>query len=158
MTFQELQSLLSGLIGEPVTRKFIAGNTIILWFKSGRTKGFWIAPPWRIEAEGKIETTSAEIPWEPEETEGQDNFTKRFNAACSCSDELKSAKLISVIVDLKTSDLHLGFDNGRVLKTFMVWLEDENWHFSDHETKRQYVVFAKGVEVRPLKAEQQGND
>jgi hypothetical protein len=63
MTIAELKTLLDELIGEPVVRKTIEASTILLWFKRERTKGFWIDPPWRIEAVGKIETTSTEITW-----------------------------------------------------------------------------------------------
>ncbi len=126
---------------------------MILWFKADRTKGFWIDPPWRIESDGAIEATSAELPWELEEAESEEQYKKRFQAACSRSDHLEAATLSSVAIDTKTSDLRLSFDNGRVLRTFIVRPDEENWHFSDYETERQYVVLASGVEVKPLQTE-----
>jgi hypothetical protein len=153
MKYPELQSLLGGLVGEPVTGKTIAGNTIILWFKPNRTKGFWIDPPWRLEVAGRIEATCAEFPWEREESETEEQYRTRFETACSHSDCLKTATLASVTIDPKTSDLVLAFDEGRVLRTFILTPDQENWHFSDYETKRQYLALGSCVTIKPLDVE-----
>ena len=68
MRVDELEPLLATLVGERVTAKRIAGNSISLWFAvpsdSGDARGIWFEPPWRIEGTAGVETSSYGFPYE----------------------------------------------------------------------------------------------
>lgn len=156
MQLRELEALLQALVGERISAKTIAGNSISLWFsvepKAKGARRVWIDPPWRIETHRGIESTSLGFPREKEEHESDAEYHSRFLKACSNSDCLKQSILAYIAVDHVTSDLTLSFNDGRTLRAFATDLEDENWHFTDHGTQRRYGVSTLGVQVEDAEA------
>jgi hypothetical protein len=150
MKISDLQPLLNKLIGEAVTSKTIAGNSILLWLavdpKSESARCLWIDPPWRIETPEGIESSSLGFPKEKDDAESDDEYRLRFEAACASSDCLKGSTVISIAVESLTGDLAITFKDDRVLRMFAVDVEYENWHYTDYGAKRRYGVWAYGVE------------
>ncbi|MBT9456999.1 MAG: hypothetical protein IV097_10300 [Burkholderiaceae bacterium] len=156
MNSVELQPLLNALVGEVITSKTIAGNSIALWLsvdpKASNARCLWIDPPWRIETPDRIESSSYGFPREQEDDESDADYRTRFEAACAASDCLKANTVTAAVVDPITSDLTLTFKDKRVLRVFAVDLEYENWHFTDHGARKRYGVWVNGVEVESLNA------
>lgn len=156
MQLRELEALLQDLVGERVSAKTIAGNSISLWFsvepKAAGARRVWIDPPWRIETRGRIESTSFGFPHDREEQESEAEYRARFETACANSDCLKEGTLTYIAVDHLTSDLTLQFGDGRTLRGFAIDLEGENWHFTDHGARKRYGVFVTGVEIEEADA------
>lgn len=150
MHLSELESVLQMLVGERVTAKTIAGNSISLWFggapKSASAQ-LWIDPPWRIETSVGIESSSFGFPYEMDENETKDQYHARFEIACANSDCLIETVIESVHLSNTTSDLVVQFSNGRTLCNFTVDLGAENWHFVDYATHRRYGVLVTGAEI-----------
>ena len=151
MQLRELESLMQALVGERVTAKTIAGNSISLWFsvepRNPKARCIWVDPPWRIDTPAGVESSSYGFPGEKEEAETELQYRARFEMACANSDCLKESLLSSVSVDHLTSDLTLQFNDGRTLRHFATELECENWHFTDHGQGKRYGVLVTGVEV-----------
>jgi len=156
MQLRELELLLQSLIGECVSAKTIAGNSISLWFtvepKAAGARRIWIDPPWRIETHRGLESTSLGFPHGKEAEESDAEYRARFEKACANSDCLKQSKLTSIAVDHLTSDLTLQFNDGRILRAFPTDLESENWHFTDHGARKRYGVLVTGVEIEEADA------
>jgi hypothetical protein len=156
MRLSEFNELLQLIVGETVVQKTLSANSIVLWFgvdpKSSNAHGFWIDPPWRIETALGTESTSYGFSRDKNDDESEEEYRAEFLRACANSDCLNGAVLSSVVVDERTSDLTLGFSDGRVLRTFSVDLEYENWHYSDYGRRKQYRVWVQGVEVEELDA------
>ena len=154
MQISNLEDLMQVLVGEHVVAKNIAGNSINLWFvaepKNERTKRIWIDPPWRIETQAGIESSSYGFPAGKEDGETDAEYRSRFEKSCSQSDCLKGAKLLALTIDQSTSDLTLSFDNGRTLKAFPVDLEYENWHFNDYAMGKRYGVQVTALMLRTM--------
>jgi hypothetical protein len=152
----EFNVLLQSLVGEPVVQKTLSANSIVLWFgvdpKAAEAHGFWIDPPWRIESELGIESTSYGFTRDKNDDESEEEYKAEFLRACANSDCLKGAVLSSVLVEERTSDLVLTFANGRTLRTFSVDLGYENWHYSDYRRRKQYRVWVHEIEVEDLDA------
>jgi len=148
-----MQKILDGLAGKPVTQKTIAGNSIEVWLGVAPMDEdalvIWADPPWRLEAAGRVVSTSAEFPGEKEDGESDQAYRARFDAACAASDGLRKATLISASVDSLTSDLELIFDGELKLRTFTVW-RDERWHFRDYGQNKRYRVAIGGVEIERI--------
>src|SRR3954470_3234314 len=108
MQLRELESLLQALVGERVFAKTIAGNSISLWFtvepKASTARRVWIDPPWRVETQQGIESTSMGLPHERKASETEAQYRARFETACANSDCLNGNILTSVAVDHLTSD------------------------------------------------------
>lgn len=156
MHLREIEGLLQALVGEPVVSKTIAGNSISLWFsvdpKAATARVLWIDPPWRIETRHGLESSSVGFPHDKEDGETDTQYRARFERACANTDCLKGSVLVSVTVDHLTSDLTLSFNDGRILRAFATDLEYENWHFTDHGSRKRYSVLATGVEVEEADA------
>jgi len=138
--FRELATRLQTLVRQPVTLKTIAGNSIAVWFgvssSAPDARGIWIEPPWRIETESGVESSSAGFPDEREDGESESAYRQRFDDACARSDCLRDARLVALHVDLITGDLALRFSNGRTLRSFTTESDWECWHFADHAAGR----------------------
>lgn len=152
MRLWELEPLLQALIGKQVTAKTIAGNSIVLWFngapQSPEVKELWIDPPWRIQTDVGIESSSYGFPYDMEDGETEIEYRARFDAACENSDCLKGTTIQSIRIDHSSSDIEIKFSNGRSLQNFPVDLTDENWHFTDHATRRRYGVSVIEAQIR----------
>ena len=151
MRLRELELLLQPLVGERVTAKTIAGDSLSLWFsvepKAHGARVLWVDPPWRIETDRGVESTSVGFPREKREDETDAAYRARFETACANSDVLKGATLTSITVDHLTSDLTLQFSSGRTFRSFVTDLEHENWHFTDHGARKRYGVSVISVEI-----------
>lgn len=148
-----MQQILDGLAGKPVTQKTIIGNSIEVWLGVAPMDKdalvIWADPPWRLETAGRVVSTSAEFPGEPEDGESDEAYRARFGAACAASDGLKEATLVSASVDPQTSDIELIFDGGQKLRTFTVW-RDESWHLRDYGQNKRYRVAIDSVKIEPI--------
>jgi hypothetical protein len=151
MQLEQLAEHLNSLIGEQVVTKLIAGNSISLWFtvpsSAPTARGVWIEPPWRIESEAGIETSSYGFPDNLQEGETPSEYKDRFNKACSRSDALKGKRLSAISVDVFTGDLMLRFSDGRLLRTFATSAEWEDWHYEDIAAGKKYRVNGRTVRV-----------
>jgi hypothetical protein len=156
MKHEELQSHLSRLVGAKIFDKFCVGNSIILWIdgpaKTPRAKCLWIDPPWRIESEHSITTTSASFPQDQEEDESDEMYKSRFTEASKASDIIEHSTIIGISVNPNNSDLTVVFNNGQTLRTFTVWTDDENWFFSNYETNEKFSVATSETSIRPIHA------
>jgi hypothetical protein len=151
MQLEHLAVQLNNLIGEQVVTKLIAGNSISLWFtvpsSAPTARGIWIEPPWRIESETGIETSSYGFPQDQQDDESPSEYKDRFNKACARSDALKGTRLSSINVDFLTGDLVLRFSDGRLLRTFATDAEWEDWHYEDVAAGKKYRVNGRTVRV-----------
>jgi hypothetical protein len=159
VNLRELESVLQTLVGELIKSKTIAGNSMLLWFgvepKAPTAKCLWIEPPWRIETALGIESSSDGFPHAKDENETEAQYRIRFEKACANSDVLKGSVLSLLSVDHLTSDLTLQLNDGRILRAFATDLEYENWHFTDHGTRRRYGVSITGIGVEEADASQE---
>lgn len=160
MDFISLQNTLNSFSGQEIVQKNIVGNTILLWIgclpKEDSAKLISIDPPWRLEKSGYIQATSADLPWQKEERETEEQYKTRLETACSLSNSLIGAKLLSVNIDQKTSDLTLLLSNELVLRSFVVWRQkeadtDSNWYFRDYKQNMRYRVSVDGVFIEQAK-------
>jgi hypothetical protein len=156
MRLSEFNEFLQSILGEAVVQKTLSANSIVLWFgadpKGANAHGFWIDPPWRIETPLGTESTSYGFTRDKSNDESEEEYRAEFLKACANSDCLIGAVLSSVVVDERTSDLVLGFSDGRALRTFSIDLEYENWHYSDYGRRKQYRVWVHEVEIEELDA------
>ena len=156
MRHEEFQPRLSNLIGAQVFNKFIVTNSIVLWVnapvKMPNSKCLWIDPPWRLEDQGSITTTSASFPYDQEDGESEDSFKARFAEICKASDNIENTTIIDITMNPRTSDLTIQFSNGKTLRTFTVWTEEENWFLSDYETKQKFSIATNETTVSSLNA------
>lgn len=145
----ELRSILADLVGEPVFRLNIAGNTLILWFRPAADGkpllGLSLDAPWRVEAQGEIIATSADLPWEQEDGEADGAYRERFDSAVALSEPLTGLKVHDVAHDQRTGDLVLTFDHGHTMRTFTVWRGEESWRVLDYKLERRLLVSAREV-------------
>jgi len=148
---EQLGALMNSLIGEVVTAKLIAGNSISLWFSvppmASTARGIWIEPPWRIENQTGVETSSYGFPDKRYEGESDAHYRARFDAACDRSDSLHSNKLANIMVDLVTGDVALSFADGRTLRSFATDTDWEVWHYEDVAAGKKYRVIGHMVHV-----------
>lgn len=151
MQLEQLASLIAPLVGEVVTAKLIAGNSISLWFsvhpRADTARGIWIEPPWRIEGQTGVETSSYGFPDNKEEGESDAEYRARFNVACARSDPLRDNRLVNVQIDFFTGDLVLAFADGRTLRSFTTDTEWEVWHYEDVAAGKKYRVNGRQVQV-----------
>ena len=156
MRLPELERLLQDLVGEVVTAKRIAGNSLSLWFsvapKALTARRIWVDPPWRIETSNGLESSSYGFPGDKDENETEEQYRARFETACANSNCLEGNTLASASVDHHTSDLILQFRDGRVLRQFAVDLTYENWHFTDCASRTRYGVLVTGIEIETIDA------
>jgi len=154
MDFKELQVMLEPLIGQQVVCKKIAGNSISLWFSvvpmAGTARVLWLDAPWRIETPQGVESTSLGFPYEMEEEASHDEYRARCDRACARSDCLQGTFLTLFEVNHVTGDLTLQFNNDRILRSFAICLDEDNWHFSDYRTGKSYRVFTTRVEIEEI--------
>ena len=150
----ELSKILSRFSGNYVVKKTIAGNTIVLWIggepKSENAQCLWIDPPWRIENSGVIEASSADFPWEREEDESKETYQARFDVACDKCNSIEKTNIKSISFNPSTADIELIFGNGRALRSFTTWCEEESWHFSNYKENIRYYVSAGKIEVESI--------
>ncbi|MBV1776889.1 hypothetical protein KSF73_14320 [Burkholderiaceae bacterium DAT-1] len=151
MTISELQQLLDCLKGEVVFERKIVGNAICLWFsvspQSSNAQCLWLDVPWRLESADKVVASSYGFPWERDEGESAEQYRSRFDSACSKSNVVNKAQVVDVVVDHLTRDLTIVFQSGLTLKTFVVDLEEENWHFTDYRAGKRYGVSVAMIDV-----------
>ena len=151
MQLEQLGVLLNSLVGEAVTAKLIAGNSISLWFSvppmADTARGIWIEPPWRIENQTGIETSSYGFPHQKNEGESDAEYRARFDAACERSDLLRGNKLTAIQIDFFTGDLELRFADGRTLRSFATETDWEVWHYEDAAAGKKFRVNGRLVQV-----------
>lgn len=122
MTFEDLQNEMNRLIGEQVTFRRIAGNSIILYFRGepgdSTVTSFFIHPTWRYQRGNKIIVGSYDLPWGEEDFKSKVEYEQAFEEMCSLSDDLKGASLIAANVDPASSDLTLKFSDDKIVRNF----------------------------------------
>lgn len=154
MTGNELRAVLAGFVGETVLRKALAGNTLFLWFRPTPDGlpmiGLSLDPPWRLEVEGVIAATSADLPWEQEDDESDEAYRARFDAACALSDALKGLVVREIEYVESTGDLTITFERGHLVRTFTVWRDEESWRVLDYMLKQRVLVWPEEVRVEAL--------
>jgi hypothetical protein len=149
MHLHQLAKMLESLVGQRVTDKHVAGNSISVWFavpsQAPDARGIWIEPYWRIEGPHGVESSCDGFPGDQQEGESKQEYRARFEAACARSDSLKGLRLEAVQVDLHLGDIALAFEGGRALRSFTTETDWENWHYEDHQVARKYRVLGTVV-------------
>jgi hypothetical protein len=150
----DLRSILTALVGEPVFRRNIAGNTLTLWFRPASDGkpllGLSLDPPWRVEAQGEIVATSADLPWEQEDGESDAAYRERVDAAVAESESLTGLIVRDVAHDERTGDLLLTLDRGHTVQTFTVWRDEESWRVLDYKLEQRLLVSPGRVAAEKL--------
>ncbi len=152
MQLSELSAQLQFLVGLRVESKTIAGNTIYVWLDEDKSKGIIIDPPWRLLTVDGIAGSSADFPWERDEDESENDYRRRFEAACAYTDTIQGKLLVAIFIDQRTTDLRLTFEGGLELCSFTVWRGENNWQHSDCVIKKRFSVSVSGVSVEDINA------
>lgn len=142
---KDLKEEVLNLIGKIVTYKRIAGNTIILYFdgKPGETntKSIWIDPAWRYERHKKYIVGSEDFPWEQEDDQNDEEYSKNFEKICERTNSLIGAKVVEIKIGELFNDICLFFSNHQVIRNMFTSENTEGWVYRDHSKNLVIVAF-----------------
>jgi len=153
MTLEELNIELQKLIGEIVSFKRIAGNSIIIYFfgEPGEDSvvSVFIDPAWRYERQGKVLVGSYDFPFDESAFESQEEYQETFERLCSITDNLEGAMLEDVGVNLESSDIFMKFSDRQVVRNFAnSGLDEKAWSYRNHPRGLSAYVSPLGVRLR----------
>ncbi len=153
MTLEELNIELQKLIGENVSFKRIAGNSIIIYFfgepGDDSVVSVFIDPAWRYERQGKVLVGSYDFPFDESDFKSKEEYQETFERLCSITDDLESARLEDVGVDLESSDIFMKFSDGQAVRNFAnSAVDDKAWTYRNHPQKLAAFVSPLGVRLR----------
>lgn len=150
----ELRVDLDGIVGQEVSGRRMAGNSLILYF--GGEPGdvgvttIWLDPSWRYERCNTPIVGSGDPPWEPDPDESKDEFRLRFDSVCNLVDPLVGSVLTSTSILPNTNDPILEFSGEQRLVGFASTCHErnsDNWGFENGSTDRRYYVNVFGAVV-----------
>ncbi len=150
-----VQNELHNLLGQRISFKRIAGNTIILYFggKPGdiNITTLRIDPSWRYLKNNKWVLGSGDLPWEKEEKESKEDYSNRFNQLCSASDNLNGAVINNISINQNSSDLRIDISNSQQIVSFSPFLDEENWVYRNRGSGLTICASVNGFEHRSIK-------
>jgi hypothetical protein len=153
MTLKELNIELQKLIGETVSFKRIAGNSIIIYFFGApgddSVASFFIDPAWRYEQQGKVLVGSYDFPFDDSDFKSKEEYQESFERRCSITDTLEGAKLEDIRVDLESSDILMKFSDGQAVRNFANSAFDAKaWTYRNRPHRLTAFVSPFGVRLR----------
>ncbi len=134
------------LVGEPVSFRRLAGNSLLVYFGGdpgeGATHVIWLEPTWHmVGPEGVLAGSRQAQDSDPEEGDGTG-----FAAAGRALDELMGQELRSIDVDVRTHDLTLTFSRDLALRTFVADpRDDETWYVKENGTGHRLEASPRGL-------------
>ncbi|MGO8733976.1 MAG: hypothetical protein ACLQVM_14470 [Terriglobia bacterium] len=158
MTFEKLNSELKTLIGQSVSFKRVAANSVIIYFFGGpgdsTVLSVFIDPPWRYEREGKLILGSYDVSMDKSEFDSEEQSSQAFYHLASYMDDLVGASLLKCQVDPMSSDIAMEFSGGRVLRSFAnSAFEDTAWTYRNYPKNFYAQVSSPGITVGELSTE-----
>ena len=157
MTFEELNLELETLIGQVVSFKRVACDSVIIYFFGGpgdpSDLSVFIDPTWRYEQEGKVILGSYDVSMDESEFDSKEQCLQAFHHLASYMDDLVGASLLKFQVDPLSSDITMEFSGGRVLRSFVnSAFEDTAWTYRNYPKKFYAQVSSRGIIVGELSA------
>ena len=157
MTLEELSFELKRLVGETVSSKLIACNSITLYFfgepRADSAVSVSIASTWRYQQHGEIVVGSDDFPAGSDFT-SKEEYRKTFDRMCALTDVLEGAMLVDCEVDLVTSDIRMEFSEGQVIRNFAnKAFADAAWTYRNPARNLTAYVSPSGVSVMTAQEE-----
>jgi hypothetical protein len=128
---ERFASLHGQLVGEHITDRQLASNTLALWVDhisgDGDRRGWtlWIEPTWHIVNADRVLAGSMQAQDEEEES--------GWKAVTDVADTLVGRAIASLTVESVTGDLVLGLSDGITVRTFASDpRETTHWRIKDH--------------------------
>ena len=122
MTFENLNSELQTLVGEPVSFCRVAGNSLIIYFfgepGDENVVSVFLDPTWHVRQNGKIVLGSFDLQIEESDFESEQDYNDEFERLALLKDNLYGSKLESVELDFESSDICLKFSGDQVVTNF----------------------------------------
>ena len=153
MTLEELNLELKKLVGEIVSLKRIAGNSIILYFLGepgdDTVISVFIDPTWRYQQNGRIIVGSYDFPFDESDFKSKEEYRDTFERMCSLTDALEGTRLENCAVDLDTSDILMEFSNDQVVRNFAnSAFDDAAWTYRNRPLKLTAYVSPSGIRLK----------
>jgi hypothetical protein len=153
MTLEELNLELKKLVGETVSFKRIAGNSIILYFfgepGDENVVSVFIDPTWRYQQHGKIIVGSYDFPFDESDFTSKEKYRDTFERMCSLTDALECTRLENCEVDLETSDILMEFSDGQVIRNFAnSAYDDAAWTYRNRTRNLTAYVSPSGIRLK----------
>ena len=151
MNHELAQQELSFLLGQEVSFRRMAGNTLILYF--GGEPGddsvttLSIDPSWRYARSGEWLLGSGDIPWEKEEEETGEAFSVRFNEICDICMPLFSSIVERISLSSNSADIEITFSSNQKVVSFAGYTDDYSWGFKNGLTRKRVYGSLKGYET-----------
>jgi hypothetical protein len=155
MTFEELNSELSELIGQAVSFKRVAANSVIVYCFGGpgdaSVRSVFVDPPWRYEREGKVVLGSYDVSMDEAEFDLEEQYLQAFHYLASYMDDLVGASLLKCRVHPLSFDITMEFSGDRVSRSFVnSAFEESAWTYRNFPKKFCAEVSPRGIVVRDL--------
>jgi hypothetical protein len=137
------------VIGRPVSFRRLAANSILIFIDAvpGSDSGvtYWLEPTWHLRGSDRVLTGSREAQYD----ESAPDPNAGFYRASAALDSLMRRILLDVRVEPITGDLHLEFEGGFLLRTFVSDPADEEiWHIRDNVTGTRLCRTISGYQIQ----------
>ena len=154
MTLEELNLELKKLVGEEVTLKLIACDSLTIYFfgdpRDESVVSIFIGSSWRYQQHGEIVVGSHDFHFAESDFTSAAEYRKTFERMCSLTDVLEGARLVDCEVDLETSDLFMEFSGDQVVRSFANSAFDEAaWTYCNRPRNLAVDVSPSGVRLQP---------
>ena len=152
MTLEELNLELKKLVGEEVSLKLIAINSITIYFfgkpQDKNVVRIFIRSAWRYHQQGEIICGSHDFHFDKSDFTSEKEYQRAFERMCALTDVLEGARLVECEVDLETSDLLMEFSGGQVIRSFAHSAFDEvAWKYVKRRRNLTANVSPSGVRL-----------
>ncbi len=143
MKDKEVEEFTHRAIGQKVTFRRLAGNTLILYLNCfpGENHGYsvWIEPTWHCSSTSKVLVGSRQAQVDDEQ---------ELDEISELMDVLDKAEVESISIDPVSHDLHILFEHGYSVKTFVSDPTDELiWYIKDRTKGLKLYASPNGVEI-----------
>ncbi|MFB5189059.1 hypothetical protein KKP3000_001499 [Alicyclobacillus fastidiosus] len=142
----EIDECIQRVIGQRVTFRRLAGNTLILYLNcnpdDNHGYSVWIEPTWHYANTTEVLVGSRQA--QVDDKQELDEIAELMNG-------LDAAVIKSISIDSISHDIHISFEQGYSIKSFVADpMDDFIWYISDRASKLQLLASPRGVEIVDL--------
>lgn len=143
MQEKEIEEFIQRVIDQRVTFRRLAGNTLILYLNCdpGDNHGYsiWIEPTWHYSNTSKVLVGSRQAQVEDKQ---------ELDQIGGLMDGVDKRKIESISIAPVSHDIHILFEHGYSIKTFVADPTDDFiWYIDDHANKLKLHASPKGLEI-----------